>query len=437
MPVVTSRARATGGRAAPSALLAATLVVTALNLRPAITSVGALLRDIQLDLGMSDTVAGVLTSLPVLCFGIVGLVAGRIGRRVGTERALVLSMALVLAGLVLRATAPSATALLGTSLIALAGMAVANVLMPVVVKAWFPSAVGWATGLYSTGIMVGTMLGGVTSVPLANALGGWRWGLGSVAALAAAALASWAALGVARRERPADAVPAPGTDGVRGAGEVAAPLTVDLPSAPAVFAMWRSPRAWALVVFFGLQSLEAQFVMGWWPAILQDAGVSPATAGVLMGTSMLFGVPVALVVAPLVARWPDQRAGLVATTIASVLALVGVLVAPRFSPVLWTVLMGIGLSAFPLALLLIGMRTSSARATSDLSALTHGAGYLIAATGPFTIGALHDATGGWSAPLIVMIALTVPRLVSGWVIGKPGPVDVPSSRAASRPARRA
>jgi len=384
-------------------LLGATLLLTALNLRAAVTSVGAVLRDVQVGVGMSDSVAGVLTTLPVLCFGIIGLVAARLGRRVGTDRALVAALLLITVGLVVRALAPTTGWILVTSLVALSGMAIGNVLAPVMVKAWFPHAVGRYTGLYSLGVVVGTAVPAAVTVPLSNLGGGWRFGLGIWAVPAALALVPW--LVVSRRSqglaRPAPTgVPVAGSSGVR-----------------------RSPKAWALMVFFGVQSMEAYVAMGWLPSIFQDAGISATRAGLLTALTMALAVPVALLVPMLAARRPDQRGWVVLLTTASLVGYLGLWFAPGRAPVLWSFFLGIGLGAFPLALLLIGLRARSSQTTSELSSLVQGWGYLLAAMGPLGIGVLHEVTGGWDLPLLALLGLLLPKLIAGLIAGAPGAVD--------------
>lgn len=397
------------GRGPTALLLGATLLLTALNLRAAVTSVGAVLRDIQVGVGMSDAVAGVLTTLPVLCFGIVGLVAARLGRRIGTDRALVAALLLITVGLVVRAVAPTTGWILVTSLVALSGMAIGNVLVPVTVKAWFPHAVGRYTGLYSLGIVVGTAVPVAVTVPLAELGGGWRFGLGIWAVPAALALVPWLVL--SRRSR-GFARPTPAEGIVGGASGVR-----------------RSVKAWALMVFFGVQSMEAYVAMGWLPSIFQDAGISAARAGLLTALTMVLAVPVALVVPSLAARRPDQRGWVVALTVASVLGYLGLWLAPGRAPVLWSLFLGVGLGAFPLALLLIGLRARSPQTTSELSSLVQGWGYLLAATGPLGIGVLHDITGGWDLPLLALLVLLLPKLIAGWIAGAPGVVDDDASAA--------
>ncbi len=380
------------------------MALTALNLRPAVTSIGALLREVQAGVGMSDTLAGVLTTLPVLSFGLVGLAAGRLGRRFGTERTLVTALVLLAGGLAVRATTTSALMLLATSAVALVGIALSNVLVPVAVKRWFPGHVGRVTGLYSMSLSIGTALAAALTVPVADAFGGWRVGLGFWALPVVVALVPWL---VIFRDRAV---------ALRGG--------LTLPTPQAHVPVHRSLQAWGLAVFFGLQSLEAYVAMGWLPSIFQDAGVTPATAGFLLGVTVVIGAPVAVLLPELAARWPDQRPWVVGLTLASLSAYLGLILAPASAPMLWAILLGIGLGAFPLALTLIGLRAATSQGTSDLSALSQGVGYLIAALGPLAVGVLHDLTGGWDLPLWLLAGLLVPKFAAGWIAAKPGHVDV-------------
>lgn len=398
-------------------LLAVTLTLTALNLRGAVSSVGPVLRDIQAGLEMSDTLAGVLTTLPVLSFGLVGLLTARIGRRLGTERALIGALALIAVGLLVRALAPGAVSLLVTSLLAMIGIAIANVLVPVAVKAWFPHDVGRMTGWYSTAMTVGVAVPAATTVPISAAFGGWRVGLGVWALPAVVALVPWVVMARARR-RP---VPA------GGSAATPAPQVVTGATRPQMVAVHRQLKAWALTVFFGIQALEAYTAMGWLPSIFQDAGIAPTRAGILTALTTGIGAPVALLLPRLAARSSDQRPWVVVLTSLSVVAYLGLLTAPAAAPWLWAILLGIGLGAFPLALVLIGLRAATSAGTVALSSLVQGFGYLLAAVGPVTIGVLHERTGGWGVPLLVLLGLLVPKFVAGMIASAPGNVDGPAA----------
>lgn len=378
------------------------MVLAAFNLRPAVTSVGAVLRELQAATGMSDALAGVLTSVPVIAFGVVGLAAGRIARRLGTAWTLVAALALLTVGLVARVAVASPVVVLAGSAVALGGIAAANVVLPVAVKRWFPGHVGRATGLYSMSLAVGTAAAAAATVPVARLAGGWRGGLGAWAIPAVIALGCW--LAVARR---AD-------------HHAPAPATVPGRSVP----VHRSRQAWALAVFFGTQSLAAYVAMGWLPTIYQDAGVGPTAAGLYLALVMIIGAPVAVVLPVLAARRPDQRAVVAVLALLTGTAYAGLLLAPATLPWLWALILGVGFGAFPLALTMIGLRAATAAGTSQLSSLAQGVGYLIAAGGPVAVGVIHEATGGWTWPLLTLLLVLVPQLVAGLVAARPGYVDV-------------
>lgn len=405
----------TSKRTAPTAVLALTLVFTALNLRASVTSIGALLRDIQADVAMSDTVAGILTTIPALCFGLVGLAAARFARRVGVSTALVGSLVVGLVGIIVRAFAPGVATILIPTLAAVSGFAIVNVLLPVAVKVWFPDRVGVMTGFYSVALVVGSALPAAVSVPLAESFGGWRAGIGLWAVPVAITLIPWFALrgrtGLTRAEL--GTLPGPGTVGER-------PVATEV-----AMRVRRNAQAWGLTLFFGFQSFEAYVVMGWLPTIYRDLGLAAGHAGVLTSVVMLISAPIALIVPVLAARSNDQRGWVLVIIVASMLAYIGMLAAPLAAPVLWAVLLGIGLGAFPFALLLLGLRARTSDGTSALSSMVQGFGYLIASLGPVTIGFVHDVTGGWTVPLWFLFALMVPKLIGGLVAARPGYVDDP------------
>jgi CP family cyanate transporter-like MFS transporter len=384
-------------------LLAAAIALAAFNLRPAVTSVGAILRELQAGTGMSDALAGVLTSVPVIAFGVVGLVAARSTRRLGLAWALVAAMAVLAVGLLVRVSVANPATVIAASAVALSGIAVGNILLPVAVKRWFPDRVGWATGLYAMSLSVGTAAAAAATVPIARIGGGWRAGLGSWALPVVLALVVWVV--VAGRTAPVPGAP-------RGprAGAAAVPVH-------------RNRQAWALAVFFGTQSLAAYTAMGWLPTIYQDAGVAPAAAGLYLALVMIIGAPIAIVLPVLAARRADQRAIVALLVTLTATAYAGLMLAPATLPALWAVLLGAGFGAFPLALTLIGLRATTSAGTSQLSSLTQGVGYLIAAGGPVAVGVIHEATGGWTWPLIALLLVLVPQLVAGLTAAKPGHVD--------------
>ncbi len=408
------------GAAGPSrrrgrALVAAALLAAAFNLRPAVASIGPVLAEIRHGLGMSGTVAGLLTSLPMLCFGLFGALAPRPARRFGPTPVVLAGLLALTAGLALRPWAGRTPVFLAASALALAGIAVGNVLMPVVVKRHFPDRVGTMTGLYSTGIAAGTSLAAAVTVPLDHALGGdWRPALAAWAAPAALALPLWLLVAGARRaagtgSRSAPAPPAP--------PRAAPPGRAAAPARPAR-RIGASRTAWAMAVFFGLQATGAYVTIGWLPQVYRDAGIPASTAGLLLALTMAIGVPLSFALPSVAGRLRHQGGLAVCLALFGLAGYAGLWLAPATLPWLWAALLGLANSAFPLALTMIGMRARSAAGVVRLSAFSQCTGYLLSIPGPILVGALYQHTGGWGAPIALMAALLVPQSAAGYLAGR-------------------
>ncbi|GAB2623553.1 CynX/NimT family MFS transporter [Streptomyces capparidis] len=379
------------------------LVLAALNLRPAITSLGAVLEEVRGGLGMSATVAGLLTSVPALCFAAFGFAAPNLVRRFGPVAVVGAGMAAITTGLAVRAIAGGTAAFLVFTALALAGIAVSNVLLPVLVKRWFPDRVGPMTGLYSMAMALGTAAAAAVTVPLTDAFGGsWRLGLGVWAAVAALAVPPWLAVVLRDRSR-ADGAAAP-------AAAPGARIT-------------RSRTAWALAIFFGLQSTGAYITMGWLPQIFRDAGISAGQAGVLLAVTMGMGVPLAFVLPPLAARYRNQGPFAALLGLFGIAGYLGLAFAPAAAPWVWAALLGVSNCAFPLALTMVGMRARTAAGVGRLSAFSQSTGYLISIPGPIAVGALYQHTGGWDLPIVLIAGLLVPQIAAGLVAGRPRHVE--------------
>ncbi|MGW3285176.1 CynX/NimT family MFS transporter [Streptomyces sp. NPDC001002] len=378
------------------------LLLAAVNLRPAVTSLGPVLEEVRESLGMSATAAGVLTSVPAVCFALVGSAAPRLARRLGPEGVIALGMAAMTAGLAVRPLVAGTGPFVALSALALAGIAVANVLLPVVVKQRFPDRVGMMTGLYSMALNLGASSAAAVTVPLAEAFGGdWRIGLGSWAALGLLAVPPWLPLARRPAERIADTATAPR----------------DSPPSPGV-RMTRSPTAWALAVYFGLQATAAYVVIGWLPQIFRDAGLSAEGAGVLFAVTSVLGVPLSFVLAAVAGRLHRQSGAAVTIGLFGIAGYAGLWAAPAAAPVLWAVLLGVANCSFPLALTMIGMRGRDSATVIRLSAFAQSAGYLLSIPGPILVGALYQHTGSWRTPLALMALLMLPQLVAGWLAGR-------------------
>lgn len=393
-------------------LAVAGLLLAAVNLRPAVTSLGPLMKEVRSGLGMSGAMAGLLTSVPAACFALFGFAAPRLARRRGPGAVVFAGMVAITAGLLLRPFAGSTVPFLAASALALAGIAVANVLMPVIVKRYFPDRVGPVTGLYSMALSLGTALAAALSVPLTDAMGhGWRLGLGVWAALAAVAVVVWLPLVRDRSAVPQQAAP------TRSAA-----ATGKAPTQPAAAGeqgrITRSRTAWTMAAFFGLQGTSAYVTMGWMPQIFRDSGISAGQAGLLLALTMVLGVPLSFVLPPLAARMRSQGPIVLVLVAFQVAGYAGLWAAPAAAPWAWALLLGVANCAFPLVLTMIGMRARSGAGVVRLSAFAQSTGYLLSIPGPILVGALNQASGGWGLPLAMMLVLAVPQAVCGVLAGR-------------------
>lgn len=394
-PAADQTARRAGRFTARTALLLAGLLLLSLNLRPAAVSTGPVLAEVRAALGLAGWATGLLTTLPVLAFAVVGGMAPWFARRLGLHRVLLLSLLAVVVGLGTRAVTDSGMLFLTSTFVAVSGMACANVLTPSLVKLHFPRRVGTATALYTTSMAIGLTLAFTATVPLADALGGWRWGLGIWAALAAFAVLPW--LGLLAHDRHPQSITPTITF-----GQVA-----------------RTPLGWAMAGYFGVQSALAYSMFGWFAQLWRDHGYTAAQAGGLVGMVAAVGIPLSLVLPAAIVRVRDQRVLMLTVMGAYPLALVGLLLVPERLGVLWAVLLGIGGTTFPIILVLIGLRARTHHGTAALSGFAQSVGYLAAAPGPFLVGLLHTSTGGWATPLWFMLALLVPLFLLALYVGRP------------------
>lgn len=383
-----------GAMAAGGLLLTLAVVLTALNLRPAITSVGPLLGEMRGSLGASATWAGLLTTLPGLCFAAAGLTAPWLSRRIGLGHSISIALGVLSVGLLVRVL-DGPFVVIGGTLIATAGIALINVLIPVVIKGSFPAQVGLMTGIYTAALQGGGALGSAVTPTLDDAFGGWRFGLGGWAALAVLALAVW--LVAARRLNRVTA-----DDRPKGEGR----------------SLLRNRLAWTVTLFFGCQGFLAYIMMGWLPEVFIDSGVSKSDAGLLLGLVSVIAVPISLFLAPMAARSKTQSGYILALGVLGMAGVIGLLLAPAASPLLWSVLVGLGMSVFSLALTVIALRARNAEDTARLSGMVQGFGYLLAGVGPFLFGLLHDLTAGWTAPWLMVLAVYLVQMVVGALAGR-------------------
>ncbi len=374
------------------ASLVAALLLTGLSMRTAVTSVGSVLDQLQAGLHVSGSLAGLITTLPVICFAGFGAVTPRIALRFGAHRLVVIALAVATAGLALRPFVPTGPLFALVTVPALGAAAASNVLMPSLVKQHFPDRFGTMTAVYTTALAVGATAAAGVTVPVGDALGGWRQGLAAWAVLCGLAILPWLPnLADDRHMRRSDP-PAAGADRL-------APTPTRTGALPAAVLL-RSRTAWALVLFFGAQSTQAYIAFGWFARFLTDHGIDHATAGAMVATLSGIGIPASLI-AP---RVPSRlhRALVSFFLLCLLAAYTGMALAPAGGAWAWMVLAGIGGGAFPLALTLIGLRARTPESTASLSAFVQGFGYVVSGLGPLLFGALFGLTGSWALPMTVL-----------------------------------
>ncbi|MEU5941764.1 MFS transporter [Micromonospora sp. NPDC047548] len=400
-PAAVSPPAGQSSAAGGSALVLVGMLLVALNLRAAVTSLGALLDEVRTGLALSGTMAGFVTTLPTIAFAGLGALTPWLVRRYQPARVLVVAMLALAVGQVLRVATDSALVFVLTSALALAGIAVANILLPMLVKQHFPHRTGLVTGAYTMALTVGTTVAAASAVPIAHAFGSWRAGLGVWAGLAAVAVLPWVPLALRARAARRAATPA---------------------AAPAARVRIRPERTrlgWAMAVYFGAQSLSGYAIMGWLAQLFRDAGYPAETAGLLLAGVTALGVPVALVMPTLAGRLRTLRPLVLALTAASTASYVGLALAPHGLAPLWVLLLALGQGAFPLILTTIGLRARTAEGAVALSAFAQSTGYVIAALGPLLVGVLYEATGGWTAPLGFLIGALAVQTTAGMMIARP------------------
>jgi len=381
-----------------SVLLLAGLLLVALNLRPALTSLGPLLNEITAALGLSASSAGLLTTIPVLCLGLAAPLAPRLAARYGAERAILLSLLLLAVGTALRSVA-AAVGLFAGTILAGASIGMIGVLLPGIVKRDFADRAHLMTGLYTMALCLGASVAAGLAVPARDIGGSWQVGLG-VWALPAllAALLWWPQL---QRVHA----------GVRrvGAGR----------------GLWRDPVAWQVTGYMGLQSTHAYIVFSWFPAMMVDRGLSPLAAGWMLSLLMLTQLVSSLGAPWLASRSRDQRLVIVAMLALSMAGFSGALYAPLNALWLWASLMGLGLGGmFSMGLTLIVLRAPNPQLASQLSGMAQGAGYLLASTGPFLVGLSHDLLGNWHGAYLIYMAFGIGALLFALLAGRDRQVGI-------------
>lgn len=379
---------------------AAALIFVILNLRLAVAAIPPVLGEIERETGLSSAAAGVLTAVPVLCFGAVALLTPSLIRRIRMAPLLLLTLVVLVVGIAVRLDSALVALFAGTIVLG-AGIAVANVLVPGLIKRDFPAQAALMVALYSVGLSLSGAISAGLTVPVEHLFDvGWRPAIAIWGIFAVLAVLLWAPQ--ARQAEPT----------ASGSGE------------PAVGrALWRDRLAWNVTLFWGLQSLAFYTTLSWLPAILEDHGMGQGAAGWILSFSFFPAMAAAFATPVIQRRFRWQPALVVVLAAVWTVGYVGLVVAPTGAPYVWAALIGIGQGvALALGLGFIVDRAPDTHHAAHLSTMSQGVGYLIAAAGPFLVGALHAITGGWTVPLLLLLANLVPLTIVGFVACREGHV---------------
>ncbi len=384
-------------------LLLLGLVLVALNLRPALSSMAPLLSQVSDSLGLTASQAGLLTTLPVLCLGLFAPLAPILARRFGSERVILGILLTLAAGIAVRSAFGSTGVFVG-SIMAGASIGVIGVLLPGIVKRDFPKHAGTLTGVYTMALCLGAAMAAGATVPLSEHFGD-SWSLGLGFWLIPALLAALIWLPQARQGHGAHHV----AYRVRG--------------------LLRDPLAWQVTLYMGLQSSLAYIVFGWLPSILIGRGLSPTQAGLVLSGSVIVQLISSLSAPWLATRGKDQRLAIVVVMLLALAGLFGCLYAPLDGLWGWAIVLGLGQGGtFALALTLIVLRSKDAHVAANLSSMAQGVGYTLASMGPFAVGLVHDLTGGWNAVGWIFAVLGIGAIGFGLKAGRNLHVQVVSER---------
>lgn len=373
------------------------IILIGSNLRAPLTSVGSLIPKIRDDLAMSNAVVGTITMLPLIAFALVSPFAPKIANRFGMERTIFLSMLILALGLIIRSMTGVLTLFLGTLLIGIA-ISFGNVLLPGFIKMSFPLRIGLITGLYAVFMnLFGALASGV-SVPI-SMIGdlGWRGSLGAWVILTIIAIVIWL-------PQVKNTANLPKFDTSKNKEKVN---------------MWKSKTAWQVTIFMGLQSLMFYTILTWLPEILSLNGYSASESGWMLSLMQFALIPITFIVPVFAGKMNDQKKISLITGSLFILAILGFIQGSQGVVVLSVIIMGVACgSAFSLSMMFFTLRTQNGYEASELSGMAQSFGYLLAATGPVMFGALHDITGGWSVPLLMLLILSGIILLVGVLAGR-------------------
>lgn len=364
------------------------LVLIGLNLRAGITGASALLHDLQQVLGYGPLVASVIPSIPTLCFAVAGAATSWLTGRLGVEKSILLSLAMLAGGLMLRGI-PSTGMLLAGTVLGMSGLAVCNVAMPSFIREHFAHRTSLMTGLYTVTMTTGATVTAVAVVPLAQLLGSPSAGVGAIGILAVTAFLGFLPVTLHAHRHS-----------VRGTSGPVSP-----------WPLLRTRKGALLTAIFTLQALLAYALLSWFPYMLTTMGLSAADSGLMFGLMQLVSVPAGMVLIAIGSRPRMLRPAFYLVSLTMLIGIAALLVMPVSLAAVPAVLLGFGLGIFPLVMVMISRSGQDTAETTALSTLAQSTGYLLATVGPFGMGLLHSATGGWTLPLALLLTIAVAQIV--------------------------
>ncbi|GAB3030511.1 MFS transporter [Parafrigoribacterium mesophilum] len=381
------------------------ILLVALNLRTAVTALSPIAAQISSDIPLDNVGLSVIGTLPPIAFAVAGIFGAPIARKLGLERFLILAAVAMVVGHLLRALAAGYPVLFLGSVLAFTGMGVGNVLLPPLVKRYFPDRIGVVTAAYVTILTIGASSPAVLAAPAAHAAG-WRVSIGVWALVAFLGLLPW--IGVVLQNRRKRATPDAGSD------------ALVVPPTRMVQGIWHSRTAWVVAIVFSVTSFNAYSMFAWMPDILiTTAGQTPVQAGALLGYYSALGIPFALLAPVLAARMKNIGLIIELGAVCLVVGNLGLMLAPAAAPWLWVTIVGCGQVIFPVCLVLINLRARTHIGSVTLSGFSQGVSYTIAATGPLMIGLLFHWTGSWTGGFVLLLISAVVVAVGGHLLRKP------------------
>lgn len=400
------------------------IMLVAFSLRSAVASLSPILDYVTHDFAISPVVLGLIGTAPPVCFAILALLTPLLERRFGLERVALVAMMTITVGLLLRSVVGDALPLLLSTVVIFAGVGAGNVLLPPLVKKYFPDRLGLMMTLYTTVLAVSTFLPPMIAVPIADTAG-WRISLGMWGIFALLAVLPWALMVL--RDRDSSTAKLEALEECRTEASedfdpietVTGPISTTPADTRSFARLLRLPLAWSVAIVFGTSSTVAYVMFAWLPTILVDlTGVTLAEAGFLLSVFAVVGLPCSMLVPVLVVRFHATRAVSLVVIAGTLVGITGLVLAPTAAPVLWVILIGLQGALFPLGLVLINVRARTHQSAVALSGFVQTVGYTFASIFPFLTGLLHSATGSWELPLIVLTGVLVVAIPASIIAGR-------------------